>query len=765
MHYITSVKSAMENGRRTPSKIPKPQGLGASAAATTKPWFDGSKTAVQRLNTLTTTASGIQGAAFIGNTLSLMTGITTAYVNAVGDEAVVFSPGDSYDIKPYYATKGHTTQFVVTLMANSVAGALSYERLTQDVGTLAPVAGQPAGGLERFNFPGYDDTDPETFPVLVYVPVVAKFPFDHKVNFIDPITGIDLAVEGYEKGAEMDAYLTSMKWLIERNGGNSLHHASGYFDPADINHAAGVHAADNLADTCDFAASMVQHPGVPVAACEQVEERIKNVIFSAINMAGVGTTTTAPGPALPQQVVQTTTQTESNQNSRNLKFQTSWRLALTGTDNNDSVVVPDLSQAFLDAYIEKSPTHASTHIQRALNDFMNSAAPALLRERGSSCSISTEEIYPYLTRQLLACEVYAGNVRTFPEKVLKEITTFCFLKSNPRCQAYEAVVKNGQTTMNAVAMSPLSTTIPATATNLYVEGKCTKLEHALNALANFEAILKFLMANPDTHESYLCSFLARAYDLIGNMTTRRTIEPITDGPQGNKYFVTNFLVDVNQAVSRIFEYAYDARVSKALANGEDLKPEYNKMVADVESIFNGMRYILTTGRFTEWEAFPRVYSYLKPEAHKNDNGSGKKPNANGGGADKEAGTPLTKKPKNQPKTGSPNSVADGNVGRQNNANTSHGVIKHKEGATGLPDIPTAIVGMNVSKGNALTKLCRANAVEGVVCKNKPCPYAHFTAKNFHARIPDVQHQKLFCDYVINSDKFDWTKSALAPRGS
>ena len=757
--YIAKVKAAMEKGHHSISTIPKPLGMSASIATEVGPWFNGTNPTPMRINTLTTPTSGVQGAAMRGENIVLLSGLSTSYVNDVNDEAVVFSPGDNFEVHPHYVTKANASKFVVSLLSQGAANALSFERLNQDLAALVPAAGQPAGGLDRYNFPGYDPTDPDTDPVLVYMPIVAKLPANHKVKTSDAITTLNLEMEEHEKGTETDAYLTSMKWLLEHNAGNSMHHLCAFFDHTTLQQNNGSPAANNLAATCDFTPFMVQHAVAPGTGSEVVQERIKQTIIAAIGLAGIEEVSNN-GPAPIQQIVQTTTQTESQQNARNQKNQLQWRLALCGMNDHGTVVVPELSQAFQDAYAEKSPTHASTHLQRALQDYITSVCPSLLGQRGSTCSIDPDEIYPLFTRLVLGCDVATANFRTHPNHVTKEVSIFCFLKSIPKSVEYAEVVTGGQSAMHAVAMAPLNNTIPTSSNVLYIQGQCTKLDHALHAIANFEAFIKFVMADPATHKSYLGEYLAIVYDFLGSMVNRRKVEPITDGPDGNKYFITNFLLDVHVGIARIFEFAYNPDVRKTVSEGGNLVAEFDKMKSDVEIVISNMRYNIASGKFTEWESMPRVYGLLVPKSNgtKNPNNNNNNNNTKGGGGVEK--TPPTKKPKKD--------TTDNGSGakKTENAHTIHGVIKRKAGVTSMPEIPLSILGMNIFKANALTRLCRANVLEGVVCKNEKCPYAHFSAKNFHARVADVQHQKEFCDWVNNSDKFEWTSPRpLTPRGS
>ena len=761
MFYISLVKAAMEKGHRTVSSIPKPVNYGTAEVVSVAGWYNGTTQQSERLSTLMNPASGIQGAALHGSTVVLMSGLTTSHVGAVNDEAVIYGLGDSFELHPHYSTKANISKFVVSCVSHGTANALSLTRLPQDLATLPAAAGQPAGGMERFNFPGYDATDPESFPVMVYMNLVANLPYDHKAPTSDNLTSLALEQEQYEKDTYLDAYLTSMKWLLEQNGGDSLHHSSNFFDHTTLQHAVAP-AAQNLADTCNFSTYLVQHPSVPGNGSEVVSERIKQTIATAINIAGIGeqARTVATQPA--QSVIQTTTQTESQQNARNTKNMLQWQLTLVGKDNAGAVVLPTLSQPLKDAYMEKSPTHAATHFTRALGDYLQGTCADLLGTRGGTCSLNPEEIYPYMARVILEAETCTSNLRINPQHVTKELSLFCFSKSNPKNHEYTEVVTGGQKAMSAVAMAPHNNTIPLSASTLYVQGECTRLDHALHVLSNFEAFLKFLLEDPRTHNSYVCEYLATVYDLIGSMTNRRNIEPITDGQHGNKFFVANFLLDVHMGIARICQFSCDATVRRLAIDNQDLGPEFDKMKKDVDSVLQNMKYNFTAGKFNEWEAYPRVLGFIKPDLAKNpgNGGGGKHPIGNGNG---QPETPTGKKPKGK-KGDTPQSAGSKNS-NSGNVNTIHGVIKPKDGITKLPEIPLTIKGQNVSKGNALTTLCRVNVVEGKVCKNEKCPYAHFAAKNFHTRVPDLEHQKQFCDFVNNSAEFEWTGRALTPRGS
>jgi hypothetical protein len=69
----------------------------------------------------------------------------------------------------------------------------------------------------------------------------------------------------------------------------------------------------------------------------------------------------------------------------------------------------------------------------------------------------------------------------------------------------------------------------------------------------------------------------------------------------------------------------------------------------------------------------------------------------------------------------------------------------------------------MAKGGQLTRLCRDHIQDGKTCPHRDCEYAHVGKANFHDRIPDVAHQKLFCDFVTNSDKFTWAMGELTPQ--
>ena len=94
-----------------------------------------------------------------------------------------------------------------------------------------------------------------------------------------------------------------------------------------------------------------------------------------------------------------------------------------------------------------------------------------------------------------------------------------------------------------------------------------------------------------------------------------------------------------------------------------------------------------------------------------------------------------------------------------------GIIKNVDGSTKVPIIPTSILAMNKAKGNAMCKVCRQFATEGLTCNNVVCPYAHVMYRTFQSNITNVDHQKEFCDFVNNNPDITWAGEELKPIGS
>jgi len=771
--YINAVKAANEKRIHSISAIPAPTANNATTLGDVRNWFRSTTPAAQRLGTLMAPDIGIQSVALSGDNLVLLTGLGTNYMPAVNDDAVDYSVGDSYNLVPYYSAKADITKYVYTVIPAGLVEDTFYHP-PQTLDTLAPIAAGPPGGLERFNTLNYDATDPDSFPVLVLIPMVCKLGFEHAIKSNSSVTAMDIANEDFIKGTTLEAYITGMKWLVENNGGNSLHHGTDLFDIATVTWVdANVPGTNNLSVTCNFAPFMHQVPIDVANVHETTVKRVQSTIMMACMNGGVMVSDTPP-ETTPQTVIKTTTMTESLASERNQGFQTIWSLMLARTDSNGKAIPAELSDTLLKAYKEKNAALSCQSMTSSFRDFIITNLQELLGHRGSSFTMKHDELYPWLVKSILEAKMYADNLRLNPEYVKKDITIFCFLKSILASTEYETIIKGGQTMVEAVSMAPGSNNIPTGSSTLYVNGSCTKIEDALAGLTNLEAFFLLLVKDPKNKVPYIVELIRQCYDLIGNMQSRRSFESMTDGPNGNPFFVGNFLLDVHMTLSQIMMFAFNPEVRELASANGDITPPFEKAMKNAQAVLESVRYAFQTGKLHEMNERPRLFDFLAdaPTRHqstpppKGGDSNGGSNNQSPGSGKYNNSSPAKKQKKDNNR--SPTSVATNNNGGSPPTapgSTTRGLIKMVNGETKLPTLPTSILGMNPAKGNAMCKLCRLYITEGHSCGKTDCPYTHINSSTFHKRITDLEHQKAFCAFVKDAANYDWVGRELKPRKS
>ena len=771
--YINAVKAANEKRIHSISAIPAPAVSNGATHGDVRQWFSATLPSAQRLGTLTAPDIGIQSVALSGDNLVLLTGLGTNYIPAVNDDAVDYSVGDSYNLVPYYSAKADMTKYVYTVIPAGLAEGTFYHP-PQTLDTLAPTATGPPGGLERFNTPNYDANDQDSLPVLVLMPMVCKVGFAHAIKSNSSITAMDIANEDFLKGTTLEAYVTGMKWLMEHNGGNSLHHGTDLFDITAVTWVdANAPGTNNLSASCNFAPYMHQVPINVANVHETTVKRVQATIMMACMNGGL-MESDRPPETTPGTVIKTTTMTESLATERNKGFQTIWSLMLARKDGDGNVVPAELSRTLLLAYKEKNAALSCQSMTSAFRDFIITNLQALLGHRASSFTMKHDELYPWLVKNVLEAKMYADNLRLNPDYVKKDITIFCFLKSILASTEYETIIKGGQTMVEAVSMAPGSTNIPTGSSTLYINGSCHKIEDALAGLTNLEAFFLLLVKDPKNNVPYIVELLRECYDIIGNMQARRSFESMTDGPNGNPFFVGNFLLDVHMTISQVMMFAYNPEVRElADANG-DITPAFEKAMTNAQAVLESIRYGFTTGKLHEMNDRPRLFDYLDNAPNRNPSTPPPKSGGNNGGNNNQSpgdgkhnnSSPAKKQKKDNNR--SPTSVASPNSGGSPPTapgSTTRGLIKGVNGETKLPTLPTSILGMNPAKGNAMCKLCRLYITEGHSCGKTDCPYTHVNSSTFHKRITDAEHQKVFCDFVNASTNYDWVGREMKPRSS
>jgi len=759
-------KHANEKGITTLADIPAPLNSTVDTGELSN-WYNSAIPSPGRYSTLTKSTLGLQSMAIFNGNLTLLTSFGTDYIETVNDEVTTFSVGNNWHTTaPYYAPKAEVYKFVVSILPQGLADDTDFTQLNVNLVDVAASteADMPVGGLERFNLPNYDPNDATTHPTLVYLPVLGKLGYGHKLPATVNITSFDTDAETFTKGGNYEGWILAMKWSVENNNGASLHYASRFFNNNDIQPTAEM--VQNLADRCDFHHAAVQLPNDGTGGYDAVTTRVQDAIVLAAQKGGIQVSDRHP--STPDRVINTTTQTEQRTNDKNEQRMRKLRLLLVGKDDAGNAVIPELAPYVIEAYSETTPVKSAVVLRAAFRDYRLGHVKKILGSRGGNFTLTPEQWYPLFTKTVLDVSWFAENLAYAPDMILKEITIFAMLKANVNTSTFNEIIVYGQKLMNDVEMAPSSNNHVSGSANLYTRGQCTKVADGLSALANTEGLLSFLLAKPHKHTPCLNNFLKGAYERLDNMETKATLEGMCDGPSPNKFFIPNYLKDVSAGVAHVanFAHSYDARM--AMESNKPIDEFLAPTIRNINTCDANMNLMMATGKFGDMMAMPSIYTHISsvPAVHErtdnNSNNNGGRANGNNRtpGSPEDLRTPNAKKQKKQ---NSPTSVAGGSNPSTRPPNSTRGIIKNVDGHSGLPRIPPGIKAKMPNRENALGNLCNKHIMDGVSCAQTNCRYAHVNNHNFHNRIPDVEHQKLFCDYVNNAAGFTWAHGVLEPK--
>lgn len=751
---------AIDKGFKTLADIPEPKNSTVDKGEMDV-WCNSTIGSPRRYNTLTKACLGLQSYANFEGNLTLLTSIGTDYVASVQDDVTTFSVSNNWNSTvPYYANKNEICKFFVSILPNALVEDTTFTKLNIDLTAIAPstVNGTPQGGAERFNLDGYDAGIEATHPVLVIVPVVLKLYYDHKLPTTVSIDSFDVDAETFTKGGNTEGWIRAMKWTTEHNNGASLHHATVYCNNNDI--VVDPITLPMLTDRCDFQHVSTQLAHDTTGAYDAVTTRIQDAIVLAAQKGGLKSPTTGGSPT---SVASTTvTQTEQRTNEKSEQKMRKLRLLLIGKNDKGELVAPKLARHVLEAFKETTPVKAAVVLNQAFRDYRTNLVKKVLGSRGGSYSFSTEQLYPFLLKELMECNWFTENLTFNPSAVTREITLFAFLKANVNCTNFKEIVVSGRKIMSDAEMAPTSTNHNAGTSTLYTKGLSTKVTDGLSALANTEGILSFFLDDPIGHTPLISEYLARSYECLDNMETKATLEQICDGPSPNRYFMPNFLKDINQGISYFAAFSQSYAARAALEKNENLAAHAITTLSNVAHAEASLRTMMATGKFGDMNNKPPMYDFITserspPHTPQPDRGSGGNP-PNGG----DLKTPQAKKQKQQRTPANANGGVGGNNDRPNNS--VRGVIKNAEGKSGLPKFPNGIKAKMPNRDNAFMQLCNKHIMDGVTCTNGNCRYAHVNKNNFFQRITNVAHQKMFCDYVNNDPNFTWAYGAITPQG-
>ena len=717
-------------------------------------WCNSTIPSPSRYNVLTKSALGLQSYANLDGNFMLLTSVGTDYINGTQDEATTFSLGNNWHTTvPHYVTKLDVVKFFISILPQGLADDTTFTQLTVDLNTVAPstVNGTPQGGAERFNLEGYDALIDDTHPVAVVVPVIFKLPYGHGLPATVGIDSFDVNAEIFTKGGNTEGWIRAMKWANEHNAGASLHHATMYLNNTALPITGAL--APLLTDRCDIRPITTMLPHDATGNHESVTTRIQDAIVLAAQKGGVSSPGKTGTPNAPTGT--TVTQTEQRTNEKSEQRMNKLRLLLVGEDDKGVLVIPELARHITEAFKETTPVKAAVVLAQAFRDYRSNVVKKILGSRGGSFSLNTDQMYPRLTKELMDCNWFTENLTYNPSALLNDLTIFAFLKANVECSTFHEIVKHGQKIMSDVEMAPSNKNISPGSPNLYTKGNCTKVADGLSALSNLEGMLSFFLADPTKHVPLISKYLQRSYDRLDNMETKSTLEAMCDGTSPNRYFIPNFLSDINQGVSHFAAFAQSYEARTALEKKDPLLPFMETTINNVSIVETNMSSMLASGKFGDMNNMPALYKYIAkvgapvPTPPQ----EGRYANNN------DVQTPKAKKQKQQ---GTPAAaVANGNNSQL--PNSKKGIIKNAEGKTGMPQLPNGIKAIMPNRDNALGQPCNKHIMDGVACTIPNCRYAHVNKNNFHKRIPDKEHQKMFCDYVNNNPNFTWANGTLTPQ--
>ena len=756
-------KHANGKGIHSLSEIPAPT-VSTTNVGNLNVWFDPTTNGDLRLSTLTNPNLGFQSATIVNGNVTLLTAMHSTYVGSNNADAIAYSLGDRFQsFDPSWSSKAHVSHFLISILPTSVADASGFQRVTQGLDALPPADGGGAG-LERFNSPGYNNMEPDTFPTLVYIPVVAKLPFMHHVPTNSDVVGLDLQNEEIATGTNTEGWIMATQWLLINNNGESLHHASAFFDVANLQlNGAPFPQAGDLCNTCNFHAPINSLHNDGSNEYDSIVAHVQTVITVAAMNGGINHSDRGP-PSTPDTVIKTMSTTEQQRLKTSLRTQMFYKLFFVGYKNGN-LCIPELSNAYTDFLGETNPVSACKIFGDSLQDFINHESERVLGTHHTNTTLTGDDFYPYLIRCLLDGNFSKRILAYAPTTIQKEITIFSVLSPNKATQAYKEVINEGHKALELMNMGTHKSQLTTPVSSLYTGGKIGTRIDAKSAIANALLLFSFMLKEPLEHEAIICSQLKLWSDRLDVNMFKHMIEQITEGPNPNKYFITHYLNDVQKSWHTIADFAASAH-GKSGYEQQDLLPELLKITIENLAMLQSKKDSdFSNANLSDYNQMPTFWQYLaQPAAGKPAVAQQQQQSKN------DTDSPDRKKQKKD-KNQSPTSVTGGTGAGTSGTpgpkpHSIHGLLVAAEGA-GLPTLPRAIRAKNVMKNNTLTPLCRAHLVEGTVCKNKDCNYAHVNANTFHARIPDPEHQKLFCDFVNNPDsKFSWKNNhPLTPQGS
>jgi len=445
-------KHANAKGVKTLAEIPAPVNSTVDMGELGN-WYNTAVSSPGRYSILTKSTLGLQSIANYRGNLTLLTSFGTDYVESANDEVATFSVGNNWNTTaPYYVQKMDIVKFIVSILPQGLADDTSFTQLDIDLSTIAASteAGMPQGGLERFELTNYDPSDPSTFPKLVYVPLVGKLPYNHKLPSTVNIQSFDVDAEHFNKGGNLEGYIRAMQWTVEHNNGASLHYASRYCNNNDIQPVAEM--GQNLSENCDFHAVAVQLPNDGTGGYDTVTTRIQDAIVLAAQKGGIQSYESPPES--PERPLNTTTQTEQRANEKNELKMRKLRLLLVGKDSEGRIVAPELADHVKEAYKESTPVKSAVVLTQAYRDYRFTRVKKILGSRGGSFTLGANRLYPLLVKTLMDVTWYTENLTYNPDTILREITIFAFLKENVQCVSFNETIVHGQKLMNDIEMAP-----------------------------------------------------------------------------------------------------------------------------------------------------------------------------------------------------------------------------------------------------------------------------------------------------------------------
>ncbi len=737
-------------------------------------WFDATSVQAHRVGTLSNLALSLQSMTNVNGRITLMTHPTSDHIPTVAHEVIAFSLGDTFThFNLNYTTRRNATRYVVSVLPSGLADSAGFTRVPQDMNTLAPLAGG-AGGLDRFLLPDYNPTVADTAPVLVYVPVLCMLSYGHGVTNSTALTGLDLGNEPYPADGTTAAWITAMQWLVANNNSDSLHHQSTLFDTNALPlHNAGFPQADDMATTCNMGDHIIPLRDDGTMNYGAIMHRIHNSVCNACQQGGIHATTGIPlgGGTNEGTVIKTISSTEAERTTAMEETIAKYSTFLIGySTGSDELSLPPISESFQRVLKQSTSTKTYKESVDNFNDFMWQASRQLLGPYSGATTMNGEFITPYMAYCLRDFEWSTKTLEHHPESVNRKLSIFAFCTPEPGTVEFKSTIVQGQEILRQSTLAHDKSKVDTPKGELYTQGLCSLREHAKAAIANVMAMLLFIHGAPANHEPVVIRGLKDYFDRLDNMEYKRTVDSITSGSSPNIYWVTNYLADTTKILQLVASFTLSLAPSVAKDDPAALTTAFQQTLRNLRSLSDELDAEFSRGSFVQYATQPKIWSYL---------GHAKQPDTKPAATGQQGTTesPERKKQKKGTKNTSPTSVTTTPTATTPTAttpttttptassrgNTTKGILKKVGEHNQLPSPPGQIRAMNMFQGGTLTRLCRTQLLDGQACPNNPCNYAHVTVFNFNDRIPDVEHQKAFCKYVTDSDKFTWAGRELKPK--